>query len=228
MFRKECEVDKIMGLLHAQNYDTSKALNQVLSSPCAYLTLWTNQEKELFNAGFRRYCGSLRMITRGIGPTKTHKDVVDYHYRFKIPFQFLRYQEKKREQARRMLHYLDNKIFQEALNKSEDQGIAKSGQIAIGNSLSLKKIRSWSSTGQKGKEITGATEHRRVLAKDYLMNTRDLIGTRKYHELATYLKLFHTREIDLDLLKNKIEDLLKSHPETLMHFLEFLPKKLRA
>ena len=147
IFYRECELDKIISILNEYNYDTKRAIEAIEASPNDYITFWNKQEQELFNAGFRRYCGSLRMITRGVGPTKNHKDVVDYHYRFKIPSQFLRYQEKKRDQAKRMLEFVDKKLFEEVLSKNEGGSggsNTKSNQGGVtGNSVSSKKIRSW-------------------------------------------------------------------------------------
>ena len=147
IFHRECELDKIISILNEYNYDTQKAIEAIEASPNDYITFWNKQEQELFDAGFRRYCGSLRRITRGVAPTKNHKDVVDYHYRFKIPSQFLRYQEKKRDQAKRMLEFVDKKLFEEVLSKNEavsGGSNTKANQGGVtGNTVSSKKIRSW-------------------------------------------------------------------------------------
>ena len=73
--------------------------------------MWTHAQKELFEAGFRRYAGSLRMIHKGLGPmtSKSFRDVIDYHYRFKIPDQFRVFQEIKREQAVRMMECIESR-----------------------------------------------------------------------------------------------------------------------
>jgi hypothetical protein len=49
------------------------------------------------------------MIGKGIAPTKDFKDTIDYHYRFKIPDQFRRFQDKKREQAVRMIECIETR-----------------------------------------------------------------------------------------------------------------------
>ena len=76
--------------------------------------------------------------------------------------------------------------------------------------------------------MIGATEKRRVLAKDYLAYTRDTIGPDKYNDLALYLKLYHAKKMDMTLLKRKIGDVLENFPSLHSKFLEFLPKKLRS
>lgn len=44
-----------------------------------------------------------------MGETKPLKGVIDYFYRFKIPDQFRKVQERKREQAIRMLECIETK-----------------------------------------------------------------------------------------------------------------------
>lgn len=55
------------------------------------------------------------MIHKGV-ETKSHKDVVDYHYRFKIPDQFRKYQDKKREQAKKMMESAERRSTDDGKN----------------------------------------------------------------------------------------------------------------
>ena len=73
------------------------------------MTVWSTDEKDIFGSGFRRYSGSLRMIAKSIAPTKEFKDVVDYYYRFKIPDQFRRLTDMKREQAVRIMECIETR-----------------------------------------------------------------------------------------------------------------------
>jgi hypothetical protein len=106
---RECKIDELLTALKEHNYNPKAALAYVKAHPREYLTIWTEKERESFNSVFRRHSGSLRMISKALAGTKTFKDVVDYHYRFKIPDQFRRYQEKKREQAVRMMECLEKR-----------------------------------------------------------------------------------------------------------------------
>jgi hypothetical protein len=106
---RECDVDAILKILHEKDYNTKAAYAAIQASPRDFLTVWSLREKELFNSGFRRYAGSLRMIYKGIAPSKGFQDVIDYHYRFKIPDQFRRFQDKKREQAVRMMECIETR-----------------------------------------------------------------------------------------------------------------------
>jgi hypothetical protein len=105
---REVDTDALLRNLHASQYDVKSALVIVSASPQDFVTVWTPQEKSVFDACFRRYSGSLRAIYKGMG-NKELQDVIDYHYRFKIPDQFRRFQDRKREQAVRMLECIETR-----------------------------------------------------------------------------------------------------------------------
>lgn len=111
---RECKLDELLSTLQSHEYNPEKALAYVAGHPSEFLTIWTEKERESFDNVFRRHSGSLRMITKALAGQKTFKDVVDYHYRFKIPDQFRRYQEKKREQALRMMECVESRRSLEA------------------------------------------------------------------------------------------------------------------
>jgi hypothetical protein len=117
---RECRLDALLTTLNEHSYNPEEALKAVAASPRDYLTIWTKKEKDLFNSVFRRHSGSLRMISKTLAGSKTFKDVVDYHYRFKIPDQFRRYQEKKREQALRMMECVEKRRSFEAPSLPRD------------------------------------------------------------------------------------------------------------
>ena len=105
---REFNIDALLRNLHVSNYNVKAAIAAIEASPQDYLTVWSPQEKTVFNAAFRRYSGSLRAIYKGMG-NKALQEVIDYHYRFKIPDQYRRVQERKREQAVRMLECIETK-----------------------------------------------------------------------------------------------------------------------
>ena len=105
---REYNLDALLWNLHVSNYQVDAAIAAIQASPQEYLTVWSPQEKTIFNAAFRRYSGSLRAIYQGMG-NKALQEVIDYHYRFKIPDQYRRVQERKREQAVRMLECIETK-----------------------------------------------------------------------------------------------------------------------
>lgn len=121
---RECKLDKLLATLKDHDYNPKEALGYVAAHPRDYLTIWTQKERDSFNTVFRRHSGSLRMISKALSGTKTFKDVVDYHYRFKIPDQFRRYQEKKREQAVRMMECVEHRRSLEAPIYQRDEAAA--------------------------------------------------------------------------------------------------------
>jgi hypothetical protein len=106
---REYNVDALLRNLHVSNYNINAAIAAIEASPKDYLVAWSQHEKARFNTGFRRYSGSLRAIYKGMDDNKALPEVIDYHYRFKIPDQFRRVQERKREQAVRMLECIETK-----------------------------------------------------------------------------------------------------------------------
>ena len=105
---REVDIDALLRNLHVSNYSVDAAIAAIEASPRDYIAAWSPHEKARFNAGFRRYSGSLRAIYKGMGD-KALPEVIDYHYRFKIPDQFRRFQERKREQAVRMLECIETR-----------------------------------------------------------------------------------------------------------------------
>ena len=129
---RECDSDSILANLNEHDYDVEASLAAISANPRGFLTVWSMQEKDLFNSGFRRYSGSLRMIYKGIAPSKGFKDVIDYHYRFKIPDQFRSFQDKKREQAVRMMECIETK-------RNIAAGIQNSNLVSSGTEPAAKK-----------------------------------------------------------------------------------------
>lgn len=119
---RECKIDRIMEVLHNQDYNVESAVKKIQSNPQLYITSWTRAERNSFQMGFRRYSGSLRMISTNSFVAKSMKDVVDYYYRFKIPDQFRRYQDKKREHAFRMMQIIENRRKENSVVSSRDNG----------------------------------------------------------------------------------------------------------
>lgn len=136
---RECNIDALLATLHQEGEDLEKALKKIQSSPREYLTAWSKSEKELFNAGFRRYAGSLRMFSRLDSSSKNFKDVIDYHYRFKIPDQFRRFQDMKREYAVRMMELVDNRRTEETV-------------IPLRRGDEQRKLTKWKASKPKGRE----------------------------------------------------------------------------
>lgn len=123
---RECNEDFLLEEFHNANFDMEVALEKVRKNPSFYLTIWDKHEKDLFNGGFRHHRGLLRRISSDV-PTKTYQEVIDFYYRFKVPYQFRKYQEKKREQARKLI---------QAINEKANNG-------SVSGDSSSRKGRNW-------------------------------------------------------------------------------------
>lgn len=218
---REIKMDEILKLLHDKAYNTDAALKAIKASPQAYLDSWSKREIELYNVGFKRHFSAIRLIAKGIGPTKSHKEVVDYHYRYKIPDQFRRYQDQKRELAKRMLDCIEKHRLGEYLS-------TESSQFVNNASNGTKKLQNWAKTGGTDTKTIGNIEARRLSAKHFLIVLKDTVGVEKYLKLVTHLKSLHARSITIPECRDVFRAELKEHPELLEQFDGFLPKEFRA
>mmetsp|Transcript_87023 Transcript_87023/g.130488 ORF Transcript_87023/g.130488 Transcript_87023/m.130488 type:complete len:615 (-) Transcript_87023:44-1888(-) len=216
---RECDSDAILAILNKMNYDTTAALAAIETNPRDFLTVWSIQEKELFNSGFRRYSGSLRMIYKGIAPSKDFKQVIDYHYRFKIPDQFRIFQDKKREQAVRMMECIETR-------RNISAGIQNSSFLnSVAEPSAKKRVvgSEWSKTSIS--DVAGAIEERRIKAKKLLLDVEKHMGEEKLHQIVTVIKRFNQRSTTANL-KAMIVNICSGHPEFEQRLLEFFPKRL--
>jgi len=216
---KEFEKDSILTLLHECHYDVTTALKTLSNDPQDYLSLWNKEEQELYNNGFQKHFNSLQDIRKGI-QTKNHKDVVDYHYRFKITDQFKRYRSQKRDQAWRMMQVVERRRSDEIMRKVSNWNDSPSQQSS-GNSA--KKSHEWSKTGGGGPNFIGHTERRRLQAKDFLCKILDELGEEKYMSIVGYLKNFQKNTVTASQLKEGFQSQLRNHPILLEQFQSFLP-----
>jgi len=221
---RECKIDDLLAIFHSKKYDVAAALDAVALSPRDYVTSWSAKEKDLFDTGFRRYAGSLRMISKGIAISKSFKDVVDYHYRFKIPDQFRRYQDKKRESAVQMMNIVEGRKSAESLVQSRsDEMVAAARVQRAKKSLEKRRAHEWAKTAMT--DVIGAAEDRRATAKELLLSIQRELGTDVMSQITEAIKLFHQRSVSD--LKEKAVELLHEKPELLERFLDFLPKRFR-
>lgn len=239
---RECSIDNLLAELHRNDYKSVEALKAVASSPRDYIHAWSRKEKDLFDKGFRRFSGSLRMISKGIA--KNFKDVVDYHYRFKIPDQFRRYQNKKREHAVRMMNVVegrrnielpiqnrsDEMVAAQREKKMNNRKRAEDWYVSCLSSIvyfcSLNVMHSSENRARTAMpEVIGAVEDRRVAAKELLLQIQLELGSEKMTLIAEAIKLLHQSSVSA--LKERVVDLLHERPELLEKFLEYLPKRFR-
>ena len=53
-----------------------------------------------------------------------------------------------------------------------------------------------------------ATEQRRILAREFLVDTRDKIGVEKYTKISKLLKQFHEKAINIFILRQSVSEVL--------------------
>jgi hypothetical protein len=215
--RRECDVDAILEVLAECDYDTEHALIAIKDDLNRITSGWTRFEKEIFDDGFRRHQGALRVIARAIQPTKTMKDIVDYHYRFKIPDQFRKYQDKKREQAVRIVECIQTRKHHESITNFHP-AISSNGTSAAnevggqGTHWSEKSVFS----------VSEAKDDRFRAAKQLLLDVKGAFGRDVMAEVASVIRQLNSN-FDEDT-RDDLFSLLDGRPEIQKRFLQFLPK----
>lgn len=218
--RKECNPDALLEFLAEYNYDTDKALealraDDTLLDVISATSGWTPAEKAVFDAGYRKHEGELREIGDVLFPTKSVQDVVDYHYRCMIPQQFRLYQNKKREQALRIVECIQARKYGEAV--SGTNGTSSCAPVVAAPSAKQKQ---WTE-----KSMSVATESRRERldnAKELLLEVKEKLGKSKTVQIISVVRQLqgsYERET-----RDKLFQLLKGHPRLQKRFMEFLPK----
>lgn len=238
---REFNIDCLLAELHANKYSTRAALRKVSENPRKFITLWSDDQKDNFDANFRTYREALRMISKNMNDSKSCKDIIDYHYRFKLPENFRRYKVKKREQAKRMMKSVEDRVLNEKLaeearkgcnsdSENSDEDVESNNNGAGGRVGAVNnRIRTWFRSGGKGEGAIGATQLRRNQACDVLTRIREEIGVDAYLSLAKRLKAYNSKSgTSLDDVKNSAEDIMKMHPTLLNQFMLFFPKEMRG
>ncbi len=218
---REFNIDALLRNLHVSNYNVRAAIAAIEASPMDYLVAWSSHEKARFNTGFRRYSGSLRAIYKGMG-SKSLSDVIDYHYRFKIPDQFRKIQERKREQAIRMLEVIETK---RNLNAPivVSTGIPGERPSLSRGAFDEGDKGDWTKTGSSSLAVS--LEERRVKAKELLLDVEAKFGRNKMMKVFEVFK--HADETSIPECKNKLLEIFTGHRDFQSRFLEFMPQQLR-
>ncbi|KAL7490293.1 hypothetical protein ACHAW6_016047 [Cyclotella cf. meneghiniana] len=238
---REISIDSLLAQLHDCNYDCSKALDKVSTHPANFVTIWNQEERDQFDSSFRVYRDSLRMISKNLIVAKSCKDVVDYHYRFKLVENFRRFKAKKQEQAREMMQTVEYRMLKEKRNleaqheERSDEDLSSSEDDGGFPSRSLHKngpvnnrIRTWFRTGGRNDGNDGAAQRRRNRACIFLTEVKNQVGTDAYLALAKCLKTYNAQcQSSLHDVKASAHDIMKSHPYLFEQFVnEFLPKEI--
>ncbi|KAL7556984.1 hypothetical protein ACA910_018268 [Epithemia clementina (nom. ined.)] len=157
--RKECDADALLEILMDSGGDVSQAI-ATATAKIEQITsgAWTLAERARYNEGFRHHQGALRKIAKTLAPLKTMQEVVDYHFRCKIPDQFRQYQEKKREIAVRIVECLEEKRSYQQGNTTTSSSVSSTNMnhyhhhssVNTSTTADVSALSSSSSSQQRG------------------------------------------------------------------------------
>ena len=214
---REIDVASLLTELHECRGDARKAIKRIEDRPERFMTIWTKNDTDLFDASYRIYRDSIRM-TANFLDSKNCKEVVDYQYRFKYCENFRRFMRKKREKAEEMMATAEDRMLTDKMKEDEkkcrgecdvdsstsseeeeklsaqmiDSSAAVSGSVAVpaarGAGPLNNRIRTWFRTGGGGKDAVGANEQRRNIACGILTQVREKVGEGAYEMLAKCIK----------------------------------------
>ena len=203
--RKECDVDALLEVLADSHGDVQKAIDTAALDLARLTRAWTFTEKSLYNEGFRVHQGTLRKIAKTVAPVKSMQDVVDYHFRFKIPDQFRSYQEKKREIAVRIVECIEEKrAYQPSATEAprSDEG-----------------QQHWSETSVQ--EVAVMTDARRRRARELMLDVQEQAGQDVLSEVAHYIRKLNQSFSSES--RRALLSALDGHHELQQRFIDFLP-----
>lgn len=228
LLRKECDADSLLDILALSKGDVKKAIKAATSDLDCITSAWTFAEKSVYNDEFRRHQGALRNIAKVVAPVKSMQDVVDYHFRFKIPDQFRQYQEKKREIAVRIVECLEEKRAYQPPNHSqaafepsaENADSTQQSQTASSESAPRPQ-QHWSETSVQ--DVATFTDARRRKARQLMLDVKDELGPGILSQVAQLIRqLNDTYSMDA---RRRLLSLLSGHSDLHQRFVDFLPSK---
>jgi hypothetical protein len=252
---REIDIVSLLTELHVCRGDARKAIKRIEDRPEMFMTIWNKKDTERFDASYRIYRESIRMIANTLGE-RNCKEVVDYQYRFKYCENFRRFMRKKREKAEEIMATVEDRMLNEKMKEdekkvrgendvdssvsSEEEGKVSASTIYVGGGTEAgrefgpvnNRVRTWFRTGGGVRDAVGANQQRRNVACGILAQVRERIGDDAYQTLAKSIKACCNSNqmadgVLLDV-KSTAEDIMKSHPDLLERFMAFLPKEIRC
>lgn len=241
--RKECDADALLEILTHCNGDIDEAIEEsAMDMNRITRGGWTLSERARYNEGFRHHQGALRRIAKTLAPAKSMQDVVDYHFRCKIPDQFRQYQEKKREIAVRIVECMEEKRSFHASNNSQyhhsslssttneasTRGGGEDGRRSPPGPLSSQEEQQqrhqrethWSELSVQ--EVATHTEARRRKARELMLDVQAQLGQQTMAEVADLVRQLN-KKYTVDIRKALLAA-LQGNVNLQKRFGEFLPK----
>ena len=115
---REINIVSLLTELHECRGDARKAIKRIEDRPEMFMTIWNKNDAERFDASYRIYRESIRMIANTLGE-RNCKEVVDYQYRFKYCENFRRFMRKKREKAEEIMATVEDRMLNEKMKEDE-------------------------------------------------------------------------------------------------------------
>jgi hypothetical protein len=166
---------------------------------------------------------------KGLKPEKTLEDVIDYHYRFKIPYMFNRFQDRKREQAVRMLECIETRrsietpILVPGCQECMGSSSQSAKKTATGSDEANLNGQDWSKTSVPSMGMS--VEERRRRAKQFLLDVEAKLGK---HKLMEIMKMMDSWEqLSFIEAKTKLLHITRGYPDLQSRAVEFFPQSRR-
>ncbi|KAL9183523.1 hypothetical protein ACHAXT_004379 [Thalassiosira profunda] len=214
---REASMDLLLTELHDCRGDADKAIQKVAGNPEKYTSVWTKDDKEQYDTGYRTYRESIRMVATLLEDSKSCKDTVDYYYRFKLVENFRRFKRKKRDKSLEVMATVEDRMLNEKAKEDARKGSGmavdadgsssdeeEEGKVAAtinenaGSSLMAmptthvgpvnNRVRTWFRTAAGGEDAVGATQQRRNGAADLLSEVGQRVGKDAFATLVSSLK----------------------------------------
>lgn len=177
--RKECDPDEVLRILSEHKYDTKAALADIKSRlGTLNKGAWSHTERDAYDDGFRHHQTDLRRIAKSI-MTRSVKDTIDFHFRYKIPDQFRVFQHRKREQAVRMVECIEARRYQDAIQGNPPNE---------GNKRRRTSMQSGHWTETVASDVPNSLEGRRRQARELLLEVHESLGARMMVRMGELLK----------------------------------------
>jgi hypothetical protein len=144
-------------------------------------------------------------IAKTLASGKSTPDVVDYHFRFKIPDQFWQRQEKKREIAFRIVECMEEKrAYQPSANISSstsEQPQPTTRNEEGGPSRVGSQRQHWSETSVH--EVATLTDARRRKAQELMLDVQEQLGQEALAHMAQIIPKEKVRRYSLFCQKHE-------------------------
>ena len=143
---REIDIVSILTELHECKGDVRKTIKRIEDRPERFMTIWSKNDMERFDASYRIYRESIRMIANTLGE-RNCKEVVDYQYRFKYCENFRRFMRKKREKAEEIMATVEDRMLNEKMKEDEKKVRGENDVDSSVSSEEERKVSAWTIDG---------------------------------------------------------------------------------